>query len=153
MSRCRHGRSMFERGPCPLCESEYRIDELQSELAREREKQERDREERRREIREAARQAQCEAETWEEAFAKGTARVHNEIVMFGGDEGHVPSFEPLLKTWDAAWKIYNDEMSKARVEILARIASRVEAELVGQEGVQELAEALRADNHLYLVDW
>ncbi len=126
---------------------------------------EQDQDRRRRE----AQDSQHIAHDWEEAFRKGLRLAQREANDEAADEAKWPDADPPVGTFFREWvehikraeQLYRDEMQSVREQVrayearlrneaLTRIAERLEAEF---PAARETAEAIREDNHEYLVCW
>jgi hypothetical protein len=142
-------------------------DRLRRELEAMREERSQEREQMRQDMREEHRRSQCEAENWEDAFTKGLDRYRveaatevadNESIGDAGDPYFQPDFffSEMVPKVEQAQSIYllqmrslNRVIERMKQDAREAIAKRIEEET----GLDELAQAMRDDNHLWLVEW
>lgn len=101
-------------------------------------------------------EAQCYADSWEEAFSKGISRMrieaHDEQVS-GYDD---PFFTKEVEQCEFAQQVYDEAMKEVRAKIkeleaqaLVRAAEKVEAKF----GETHISTALRDNDWRLLVEW
>ena len=108
--------------------------------------------ERRRESQRAARESECTATSWPDAFRTAIHRADCE----SGDPDVGDYFEKWTSDLKTSYGIYNQEMvywnrviAEIKAAALRQIARRIESEV----GENELAEALLDNDWRYLVEW
>lgn len=136
-------------------EAEENERRLENVLRAERDQQERQRNERN----ERAREWQSTADSWEEAFPKAISRYASEVRNSWDDASIADFFSLELKHTEEAWKVYQEQMELAQVEI-EEVLRRVRAKTVehlrtkfDDTDKSGIVLALEENNFEALVDW